>query len=145
MASIKILQSISLIVFSSFTFAGCTHLLSANKYEHNINVIKNTNENIKYYSAKTNQTYEIFLDSNPSTGYSWKIVQKPTENAVVALSPNVYYLEIDKNILGQNGTQKIEVTLNKVGVYEIIVEYSRPWKSDDKLKVIKKIIFEATK
>ena len=72
------------------------------------------------------QTYSIDLDSNPTTGYSWKLAS-PT-NSVFMLVTNSY--EPGKHPTGMVGVGGVEHWIFKTmqkGRAELTLEYMRPW------------------
>ena len=134
----KKLLFLSMLTISTQSIFSCEFLTVKNNENYKI---QNRDENIKCYTIKVKQKYHFFLDSNPSTGYSWKIIKKPLVNANIELSSKVVYDENKEVLCGQSGTQKVEIGFIEDGIYEIHFEYSKKSITDDEFKVVKKIIF----
>ncbi len=83
----------------------------------------NTNE----VNLAVGQTYSLDLDSNPTTGYGWKLAS-PT-NGVFMLVTNTY--EPGKNaasVVGSGGVEHWTFKAVGKGRAELVLEYVRPWK-----------------
>ena len=82
----------------------------------------NTNE----VKLAVGQTYSVDLDSNPTTGYSWKLAS-PT-NSVFMLVTNSY--EPGKHptdMVGVGGVEHWTFKAMQKGRAELTLEYMRPW------------------
>lgn len=135
----KKLLFLSMLAISTQSIFSCDFITVKNNESHKI---QNIDKNIKCYRIKAKQKYHFFLDSNPSTGYSWKIIKKPLVNANIELSSKVVYDENKEILCGQSGTQKVEISFIEDGIYEIHFEYSKKSITDDEFRVVKKIIFD---
>ena len=72
------------------------------------------------------QTYSIDLDSNPTTGYSWKLAS-PT-NSVFMLVTNSYEQGKHPNgMVGVGGVEHWTFKSIQKGRAELTLEYMRPW------------------
>ena len=72
------------------------------------------------------QTYSISLDSNPTTGYSWKLAS-PT-NSVFELVTNSYEPGKHPNgMVGVGGVEHWTIKAIGKGRAELTLDYMRPW------------------
>jgi C1A family cysteine protease len=72
------------------------------------------------------KTVQMLLESNPSTGYSWELVES-ANNAVHQEGDSTYE---SRGLLGGTAKQMIEVKANKEGFAEVKLIYKRPWEQD---------------
>lgn len=76
---------------------------------------------------KVNDTVEIKLESNPTTGYSW-FLSDAVDDAVVSVSdPGFIESGKDEELVGAGGFEVFTVKALSPGKTEIILEYKRPW------------------
>lgn len=74
-------------------------------------------------------TYDIELDSNPSTGYTWSY--DVSEEGIVKFTKDEFVLpEESKNLSGAPGKQIYQITGESEGEVEITFTYSRKWEED---------------
>jgi len=72
------------------------------------------------------QTYSMNLDSNPTTGYAWKLAS-PT-NQVFTLVTNYYEPRKNgKRLVGSGGVEHWTFKAIQKGRAELVLEYARPW------------------
>jgi inhibitor of cysteine peptidase len=72
------------------------------------------------------QTYTIDLDSNPTTGYSWRLAS-PT-NKVFMLVTNTYEPRANnQRLVGSGGVEHWTFKAVGKGRAELALEYVRPW------------------
>ncbi len=92
-----------------------------------------------------NQTFEIKLQSNPTTGFSWKLAfyDKPLVNFV----GHKYVAPKNTKLMGAPGyetftfqAKKANYAVNQVG--HIVLEYARPWTTEGATKKTFKIIIK---
>lgn len=76
------------------------------------------------------QTYELRLESNPSTGYGWSLL---FEEPLQVTSD----FETKSDLCGAPGIQSIKVTSKEGGTFVLTAEYKRPWENCDPLDVKK--------
>jgi len=75
------------------------------------------------------QTYTIDLDSNPTTGYSWRLVS-PT-NSVFMLVTNTYGPKKNtERLVGSGGVEHWTFKAVGKGRAELVLEYMRPWEKE---------------
>ena len=110
----KIFALVTCILTVSFMSAGCA------------------GGNVKTYSdigdaieVAVNGEFVIALDSNPTTGYSWKASYEESEFELI--SDEYEQSETDEMILGAGGTQYLRFKALKAGNFEIAMDYQRPW------------------
>lgn len=74
--------------------------------------------------------FNIVLDANATTGYSWSLA-KPLDKEVVTLVSNDYLIpHPDKNIVGQGGKSQWKFKAIGAGKALITLEYKRSWEKD---------------
>ena len=73
-----------------------------------------------------NETFEVSLDSNPTTGYSW---QADFDEAYLELVDQTF--EPSSELLGAGGTETLVFTALKAGETTLTLEYKRPWEQKD--------------
>ncbi len=98
-------------------------------------VTPQTPQEVYLYMADDNTTVsmdpgtEVFitLESNPSTGYSWQVVEG--DMAVIPLMTDPEYTadSTDPNIVGGGGTETFHFTAGTAGTTVLQLGYLRPW------------------
>jgi inhibitor of cysteine peptidase len=73
------------------------------------------------------QTLTIKLEANPTTGYTWEMVE--TEGAVLRQVGDPEF-EADSDLLGAPGTQTLSFEAAEAGQMELRLVYHRPWETD---------------
>jgi len=71
------------------------------------------------------QTFTIVLESNPSTGYQWKLGKELDEKILVLESTE--YEEPKSELLGKPGEERWTFKAQGLGRTEIVLNYVRPW------------------
>ncbi|MDP2299261.1 MAG: protease inhibitor I42 family protein [Coriobacteriia bacterium] len=74
------------------------------------------------------QVLEVALPSNPTTGYSWQVVEVPgflTQAGEPAFEPR----EGD-DVVGAGGTEILRFEVTGAGSGVLLLEYRRPWEAD---------------
>jgi len=74
------------------------------------------------FEVSRNDTFEIRLPSNPSTGFSWTPV--PTSGIEVG-APE--FVDDVSDLVGAPGYERFEVTALQVGPIHVVFEYARSW------------------
>lgn len=83
-------------------------------------------------NVKQNQTFTITLQSNPTTGYSWKWDANKFDRNLVSLVNHKYVAPDNKKMIGAPGYEMWTFQA-KPGNYRvtqvghIVMEYQRPW------------------
>lgn len=92
-------------------------------------------DDVKTYSdagaaikTKVNGEFIIALDSNPTTGYSWKAGYEESQFELV--SDDYEQDEADEMMVGVGGTQYLRFKALKSGDFEITLNYQRSWESE---------------
>jgi inhibitor of cysteine peptidase len=94
------------------------------------NMSLSENQNGKSIELKTGEKFQIKLDSNQTTGYSWKFSGK-TDQKIISLISSEYKIEKnDKNLVGAGGYETFDFKALSEGQTKIILEYVRPWEKD---------------
>jgi len=81
--------------------------------------------------------FTITVPSNPSTGYSWRLANRPS--AKVVTSAGSKYNEPAEPMPGRGGTETWTFDAVKAGATTISMEYLRPW--EKKAQPAKKQLF----
>lgn len=121
----------------------CCAAISAFASTHDTNTFTS---NKKPIVVAQNQTFDITLQSNPSTGFSWKLAdyQKPLVNFI----GQKYSAPKNKKLMGAPGfetftfqAKKGDYRVNQVG--HIVLTYARPWTKDGATKKTFVIVVKA--
>ena len=92
-------------------------------------------------TIKSGDTFEIKLESNPTTGYSWRLAESPS--GTIQNISNVYEpRKTSGNIVGSGGTEIWTFKAVSKGNIILNFEYARPWEKD--IKPIKKETYQIT-
>jgi inhibitor of cysteine peptidase len=75
-------------------------------------------------TATTGETFEVVLDSNPSTGFVWTVAQAP-DPAVVTLEDQAYE-KPDSSAMGAPGTERFTFKAVGSGTTTMALKYARP-------------------
>jgi inhibitor of cysteine peptidase len=78
-------------------------------------------------NLKINDTVEIKLESNPTTGYSWFLSDNVDETIVSVTSPEFMESKKDEELVGAGGYEIFNVKAIAKGKTDIILNYERPW------------------
>jgi inhibitor of cysteine peptidase len=73
------------------------------------------------------QTLTINLEGNPTTGYTWEVVE--SEGAVVRQVGEAEF-KADSELMGAGGTQTLRFEAVTEGQMELRLVYHRPWEAD---------------
>lgn len=71
-------------------------------------------------------TFEIALDANPTTGYSW-FIKNESALKTVSLKTQRFNAAAEKGVVGAPSKQVFTFTAVNGGSENIILEYKRPW------------------
>jgi predicted secreted protein len=85
----------------------------------------------KIKTFKKDEKFQIELDANQSTGYSWYF--KKNSNFEIIEQK---YIEPKTNLLGAGGKQIFILKANKTGVFDLIFEYKRVNEKTGDIKTI---------
>jgi inhibitor of cysteine peptidase len=78
--------------------------------------------------AAVNGEFVISLDSNPTTGYSWKASYEESEFELISDEYEQY--ETEQMMTGVGGTQYLRFKALKAGNFEITLDYQRSWEGE---------------
>lgn len=82
-------------------------------------------ETFKDITIKSGESFAVWLDSNPSTGYGWQISVSSGKASVV--STDFAAAASPRNVVGAGGTMKHIFKAESEGTIELTAEYRRPW------------------
>jgi len=85
----------------------------------------NINEDPTMITAKVGEEFTITLDSNATTGYSWRLSDKFTEGVVKSLGSE--YTPPETQRKGAGGKEIWRFKAVAAGKTTITLEYVRPW------------------
>lgn len=74
------------------------------------------------------QVLELELKSNPTTGYSWQLVEVP--EFLVSEGPAVFTSGAEADVVGAGGTEILRFEVTGEGNGVLLLEYRRPWEAD---------------
>jgi len=111
-----------LVLFMFTAFSACTQKSSIASFTEK--------DNGSSVSLGKGEKLEIKLESNMTTGYSWKL-SKNTGTSVAAFVSSEYKESAkNKEIAGAGGIETFIFEAKEVGQAEIILEYVRPWEEN---------------
>ncbi len=74
------------------------------------------------------RTFTVILASNPTTGYSWGLIESPATDILVLLSSD--FMVSDKKLIGSGGWERWKFRTKGRGTTTIRLIYHRPWEKD---------------
>jgi inhibitor of cysteine peptidase len=113
----KIIAAVVFIIMVSILAAGC-----------NGDGVKTYSDDGSTIKAKVDSEFIIALDSNPTTGYSWKAVYE--ESQFKQLSDEYKQTNTEEMIVGAGGIQYLRFKALKAGSYQITLNYQRSWEGE---------------
>ncbi len=100
----------------------------------------NSQKNVKAdYSVNKNETFEISLKTNPTTGYSWKWIKNQSSKIVDSISSIYIQDKAEPNMVGVGGNEIWKFKANETGIDTLKFEYQQPWQQNSTVQT-KKII-----
>ena len=81
-------------------------------------------------SLNKGQRIEIKLESNITTGYSWKLSENMDTSVAAFVSSEYKESGKDKEMVGTGGIETFIFEAKDAGQAEIILEYERPWEEN---------------
>lgn len=75
------------------------------------------------------EEFAIVLESNPTTGYQWKLAE-PLDEAIVVLV-KTEFIEPDAELIGAAGEEKWTFKAQGLGNTSITMSYIRPWEEEE--------------
>lgn len=97
-------------------------LFSCSK-ENEINPVLNPD----YYKVSKNDTFDVSLSANATTGYSWKWIKNQSEKAIDSINATYIPNKVAEGVLGSGGNEIWKFKGKESGIYTLTFEYSRPW------------------
>ena len=98
----------------------------------------NTQKNIKAdYNVNKNETFEISLKSNPTTGYSWKWIKNQSINLVDSVSSTYVPIKVKEGIVGSGGNEIWKFKAKSSGIDTLKFEYQRSWEPNSTVEIKK--------
>jgi len=92
------------------------------------------------YEIAVNDSFKLVLASNPSTGYSWKWVNKQSVSIVDTFDYRFISNAHDKNIVGAGGKEIWKFKGLKAGLDTIKLAYNRSWEQNSTVDSVKVIV-----
>jgi inhibitor of cysteine peptidase len=100
----------------------------------------NTQKGIKVdYEVRKNETFEVTLKSNPTTGYSWKLTKEQPSKIVDSISSTYIQDKSEPDMVGVGGNEIWKFKGKEIGVDTLVFEYCRSWEKNSTAET-KKII-----
>jgi inhibitor of cysteine peptidase len=84
-------------------------------------------DNGREITLQKGQTLTIKLEGNPTTGYSWEVVE--SEDAILQQVGEPEF-EAESDLLGAPGTQTLRFEAVETGQMELKLVYRRSWETD---------------
>ena len=86
-------------------------------------------DNGKQITAKTGETLTLALDSNPTTGYSWQVLE--INNTILVQQGDPEYKQAlgTEGLVGSGGTETFRFNAAGAGTTTLKLGYMRPWES----------------
>ena len=88
---------------------------------------------IKHINVQINDTFNIKLVSNPSTGYSWN---EKFNSSKIAMINNKFVPNTDKTLMGAPGMQEFTFKAVELGHTKIVMDYKCLWSDTDGKKIV---------
>ncbi|MCX8011448.1 MAG: protease inhibitor I42 family protein [Ignavibacteria bacterium] len=95
-------------------------------------------QNIYDYEIKLGKSFTIELISNPTTGYSWKWVNKKFDTIVDTF--DYEYVPNNPQLIGGGGKEVWNFRGSKLGVDTIMFEYNRSWEPESTVEIKKFVV-----
>jgi len=92
------------------------------------------------YKINKNQTFEITLKSNPTTGYKWKWIKEYPSKIIDSVSSTYLQDKAEPYMLGVGGNEIWKFKGKETGVETLVFEYCRSWEKNSTVEVKKLVI-----
>ena len=86
-------------------------------------------DNNRQITAKAGDTLTLTLDSNPTTGYSWQVMETDTAILVQTGDPEYKQASSSEGLVGAGGTETFHFDVVGTGTTTLELGYMRPWES----------------
>lgn len=90
--------------------------------------IKEFSDPSRTIEVAVGESFSVLLDSNPTTGYSWQMIEQPADRAV-ALTVSGYEAP-RTNLAGAPGRQRLTFRAESAGIEKLVFHYLRPWEKN---------------
>jgi len=85
------------------------------------------NDSGKSVALSPGDVFKVTLESNQTTGYSWKLSENMDQD-IVLMTSSVYEVpKSSKDMVGAGGTETFSFKAQAQGKTSILLEYVRPW------------------
>jgi len=91
-------------------------------------VLLTDTDNGNEIAVKKGQSMVISLESNPTTGYIWELVERPDEQILQQVGKLEFAQESE--LIGAGGVETIRFDVVGPGLTAIRLEYHRPWETN---------------
>jgi inhibitor of cysteine peptidase len=92
------------------------------------------------FEVNKNETFEVSLKSNPTTGYSWKWIKNNATKIVDSISTNFIQDKAEPNMVGVGGNEVWKFKGKQSGVDTLTFEYCRSWEKNPPAETKKVIV-----
>jgi inhibitor of cysteine peptidase len=92
------------------------------------------------YEVRKNETFEITLKSNPTTGYSWKWIKEQPSKIVDSIKSVYIQDKSEPNRVGVGGNEIWKFKGKETGVETLIFEYCRSWEKNASVEIKKVVV-----
>lgn len=75
--------------------------------------------------ASSGKEFVITLESNPTTGYSWRLTERPDRSIVEFIRQR--YIPPQDGLIGAGGKEEWVFKALRSGEIKVLFEYVRPW------------------
>ncbi|MCP4180045.1 MAG: protease inhibitor I42 family protein [bacterium] len=113
----------SLLLITSIFFVSCCCIFSNNK------TLKTDNSG-ETFEGKTGDTFTILLKSNPTTGYSWKVLK--FDKKIIELVDSKY--TSNSKLIGASGNRQYIFKILAPGKAKLKLVYKREWEKTAPLR-----------
>lgn len=88
-------------------------------------------------SVRAGTTIVVRLDSNPTTGYEWKLAERPARSVLRLVSHRYAAAPTQPGFVGGGGVDTWRFVAVAAGRTSLRLEYVRPWQSGHALKAFR--------
>jgi len=92
------------------------------------------------YEIKTNETFELALKANPTTGYSWKLKKDGAAKLVDSVSAIYTQDQSNEVKAGVGGNEVWKFKGKTAGVDTLTLEYCRSWEPNSTIETKKFVV-----
>jgi inhibitor of cysteine peptidase len=92
------------------------------------------------FEIKKNETFEVSLKANPSTGYSWKWIKNDVSKIIDSVGATYAQDKNPEAKLGVGGNELFKFMGKESGTDTLVFEYNRSWESNSTLETKKFVV-----